>query len=235
MKSVSLKVYPRSLVRRRGVKKVRATGRVPAIIYGRQAQPQNLEIGQVEITRLISHSASENILVDLHVEGDARAQRLALVQQVQHHPLGGQVVHVDFHEVSETERVTITVPVETVGEAIGVRTNGGVLEHVLFKVKARALPKDLPEVITVDVSPLEIGQTIHLGEIPIPPGVEILGDKKIPVISVAAPVTEEQEAAAAAAAAEGPLEPEVIREKKEEGEEAAEEGKPAGKTAIKPA
>jgi hypothetical protein len=83
-------------------------------------------------------------------------------------------------------------------------------------------------VITVDVTPLEIGQTIHLGEIPVPPGVEILGDKKIPVISVAAPVTEEQEAAETAAMAEAPLEPEVLREKKEEGEEGEGDVKPAG-------
>lgn len=239
MKSVSLSVYPRTQVRRSGLKKVRANARIPAVIYGRRNAPQNLEVGRKEIEKVISHSASENVLVDLVVEGDARAKRLALVQEVQHYALTGEVLHVDFHEVAEDEKVTITVPVETVGEAAGVKTGGGVLEHVLFKVKVRALPKDLPEVLSVDVTPLEIGQTIHLGEIPVPPAVEILGDKKIPVISVAAPITEEQEAAEAAASAEGPVEPEVIKEKKEEGEEEAEGAKPgakgAAKTAAKPA
>ena len=88
---------------------------------------------------LIHHSVSENLLVDLDVKDDARPKRLALVQEIQHHPLTGKVLHVDFHEVAENEKVTVQVPVETVGEAEGVKTEGGVLEHVLFKVKVRGL------------------------------------------------------------------------------------------------
>src|SRR5204863_7844628 len=122
---------------------------IPAVIYGRQAKPQNLELSAKEMENLIHHSVSENLLVDLAVKDDARPKRLALVQEVQHHPLSGNVLHVDFHEVAENEKVTIMIPVVTVGEAIGVKTSGGVLEHVLFKIKARALPKDLPEHIIV--------------------------------------------------------------------------------------
>src|SRR3989441_2530758 len=222
MKSLALNAFPRSLARRAGAKKLRAEGRIPAVIYGRQAQPQNLEVNAKEMENLMHHSISENLLVDLEVKEDARPKRLALVQEVQHHPLSGQVLHVDFHEVAENEKVTVMVPVETVGEAVGAKTGGGVLEHVLFKIKARALPKDLPESLTVDVSHLNIGQAVHLGEITAPPGVEIIGDKQIPVISVAAPRTEEEEAAEAAeAAAAAPGEVEMIKEKKEEGEEAA--------------
>jgi large subunit ribosomal protein L25 len=228
MKSLSLRAFPRSAAKRSAVKKLRATGRVPAIIYGRQTEPQNLEVGLKEIQDLIHHSVSETILVDLAVEGDARSpQRLALVQEIQHHPLSGTVLHVDFHEVAENEKVTVTVPVETSGEAAGVKTSGGVLEHVLFKIKVRALPRELPEVITVDVTPLEIGQSIHLGEIPLPPGVEVVGDKKIPVISVAAPITEAQEAAALESSTTPLAEPEVLKEKKEEGAAEATAGAPA--------
>lgn len=234
MKSVSLNAFPRALTKRSGVKKLRGTGRVPAVIYGRQTQPQNLEIVVKDIENLIHHSASENILVDLAVQDDPHPKRLALVQEVQHHVLSGKVLHVDFHEVAEDEKVMITVPVEAIGEAIGVKTSGGVLEHVLFRVKVRALPKDLPEVLTVDVSHLEIGQAVHIGEIPAPAGVEILGDKNIPVIAVAAPITEAEEAAAAAATA-APTDVEVIREKKDEEGEGAEPtpGKP-GATPAKP-
>ena len=147
------------------------------------------------------------------------------------------MLHVDFHQVAENEKVTVTVPVETTGEAAGVKTGGGVLEHVLFKIKIRALPRELPEVITVDVTPLEIGQSIHLGEIPLPAGVEVVGDKKIPVISVAAPITEAQEAAALEAATTPLAEPEVLKEKKEEaaGEAAGTAAKPAEKGAEKAA
>ena len=110
------------------------------------------------------------------------------------------------------------VPVEAVGEAVGVKTGGGVLEHVLFKLKVRCFPKDLPEALNVDVSHLEIGKAVHIGDIKPPPGVEILGDKHISVLAVAAPITEAEEAAAAEAAATTPGEVEMIKEKKEEGE-----------------
>jgi large subunit ribosomal protein L25 len=232
MKSVPLNAFPRALARRAGAKKLRESGRIPAIIYGRQTQPQNLEINAKEMEDLIHHSISENLLVDLTIkDNEARPQRLALVQEVQHHPLSGKVLHVDFHEIAEDEKVTVSIPVETVGEAEGVKNQGGVLEHVLFKVKARGLAKDLPELITVDVSHLNIGQAVKLGEIKPPPGVELVGDKQLSVIAVAAPRTEEEEAAEAAEAATAvPGEVEMIKEKKEEGEEGAA---PAAKGAEK--
>jgi large subunit ribosomal protein L25 len=236
MKSVALNAFPRTLGRRGGSKKLRSAGRIPAVIYGRQAQPQNLELSSKEMGDLIHHSVSENVLVDLAVKDDARPKRLALVQEVQHHPLNGAVLHVDFHEIAENEKVTINIPVETTGEAEGVKTDGGVLEHVLFKIKARGLAKDIPEVITVDVSHLKIGEAIHLGDIKAPAGVELVGDKHISVISVAAPRTEEEEAAATAEAAAAPGEVEMIKEKKEEGEEGAPKAGEKGgdKAAAKP-
>jgi len=201
-------------VQRAEVKKLRASGRVPATIYGRQAAPQNLEVNSKEFADLLNHSASENLLVDLSVESDARAKRLALVQEIQHHPLNGKVLHVDFHEVAETEKVTVLVPVETTGESVGVKTGGGTLEHILFKLKVRSLPKDLPEQIVLDVSALEIGKSIHIGDIKAPEGVEILGDKHITVVAVSAPRAEEEVAATTAAPAAGDVE--MTKEKKDE-------------------
>lgn len=225
MKSVALKAYPRSQVRGGQVKQLRTTGRVPATIYGRQAKPQNLEVSSEEFAELLHHSVSENVLVDLTVDKDARAKRLALVQEIQHHPLDGKILHVDFHEVSENEKVTVQVPLETSGEAAGVKNGGGTLEHILFKLKVRCLPKDLPEQILVDVSALEIGKSLHLGDIKAPEGVEILGDKHISVIAVSAPRAEEETAATAAPAA-GDVE--MTKEKKEDGTE----GAPAAKGAA---
>lgn len=221
MKSVPLTAYPRTAIRRAGAKKLRESGRVPAVVYGRQAPPQNLEINTTELDNLIHNSVSENVLVDLSVPNDARPQRLALVQEVQHHPLSGKVLHVDLHEVAENERVTVMVPVEAIGEAAGVK-EGGILEHVLFKLRVRCLPKDLPATINVDVSHLMIGKAIHIGDIKAPEGCEILGDKHISVLAVAAPITEEQEAALTAAATETTAgDVEMIKEKKEDGEEGA--------------
>lgn len=214
MKSVSLNAFPRELSKRLGVKKVRASGRIPAVIYGRHNKPQNLEISVKDLERVIHTAHSEILLVDLAVE---KGKRLALVRDVQHHPLSGKFLHVDFQEVAENEKVTALVPVETIGEAEGVKTSGGVLEHVLFKLKVRATPKDLPEAIRIDVTKLQIGQSIHIGEIQPPNGVEIIGKKENPVVAVAAPVTEAQEVAATEAAAGTAAQPEMIKEKKEEG------------------
>src|SRR5882724_688353 len=224
MKSVALKAYPRAQVQRAEVTKLRRAGRVPATIYGRLAKPQNLEVNSKEFSDLLHDAASENLLVDLSVENDARSKRLALVQEIQHHPLDGKVLHVDFHEVAENEKVTVQVPVETTGEAVGVKA-GGVLEHVLFKLKVRCLPKDLPEQIMIDVTALEIGKSIHIADVKASEGVEILGDKHITVVAVAAPRAEEVVATDAAAPAAGDVE--MTKEKKEEGAEAGKAGEKA--------
>lgn len=203
MKSISLKVFPRSQYRRVGAKKVRHAGRIPAVIYGFNP-PENLEVPVVDLERVIHHSSStETVLVDLSIDG-AEKSRLVLVKDVQHHPISRSVLHVDFHEVKEDVMVTVTIPVESVGEAPGVKIGGGLLEHVLFEVKVKALPRNLPEVIKVDVSELQAGGVLHIGDIKAPEGVEILGDKQIPVLAVTEPklaAAEEETAGAGAAPA----------------------------------
>jgi large subunit ribosomal protein L25 len=232
MKSVPLKAYTRAGTRRAAAATLRRAGRIPAVIYGRQHQPQNLEVVARELSDLMHAAASENLLFDLAVEGDARAKRLALLQEVQHHPVGGHVLHVDFHEVAEDEKVTIMVPVETTGEAAGVKTGGGVLEHVMFRLRVRALPKDLPEVLTLDVTSLEVGKAIHIGDIQPPAGVEILGERAQSVVACAIPRAEVEETPAAETeAAAGDVE--MIKEKKEDGSEGGE-AKPVAKGAAKP-
>jgi large subunit ribosomal protein L25 len=219
MKSLKLKVAPRTQTRRKGSKALRSAGRIPANIYGKSIAPQNLEVDSEAFIELIHSAHSEIVLVDLEVSGDANA-RLALVQDVQHHPLTGEVLHVDFHEVKSDELITIRIPVEATGEAVGVKSGGGTLEHVLQKVRVTALPKDLPEQIVVDVSALAVGQAIQIGQIQAPAGVTILGDKHIRVFAVSAPVTEAEAAPAAAEGAEA-KQPEMIKEKKEEAAPAA--------------
>ncbi|MFM7214554.1 MAG: 50S ribosomal protein L25 [Verrucomicrobiota bacterium] len=217
MKSLALGASPRTQTRRKGARKIRNGGRIPAIIYGRHNPPQNLEIDAKQFEELVHKAHTEIVLVDLTVEGDAKPARLALVQDVQHHPLSGKVLHLDLHEVKADEKVSIEVPVEAVGVPDGVKNGGGTLEHVRFRIRVRCLPKDLPEQINVDVTHLKVGETLHIGEIVPPSGVELLGDKKIPVLAVAAPVTEAAaETTAAPAAGEAAKQPEMIKEKKEE-------------------
>jgi large subunit ribosomal protein L25 len=190
-------------------------------MYGRSEAPCNLEVNAKDLEDLIHHSASETILVDLKVQGDKSVNQLALVQEVQHHSLSGSLLHVDFHQVAADEKVTVTLPLESEGVAVGVKA-GGVLEHVVFKIKVRGMPKDLPDVVVVNVENLGVGETMTLGEVKLPDGVSVLGDPSLPVLAVAAPLTEVQEAAVTEAAEEAVTEPEMIKEKKEsegEGEE----------------
>ena len=187
MEAVALKAAPRTRMGRSEVKKLRADGGIPAVLYGKGIDPAAIEISGKDFDRLVQHSVSENVLVDLTVDGGSGAAQLALVQEVEHHPLTGDILHVDFHKVSADEEVTVSVPIETHGEAVGVKTSGGTLEHVLFRTKVKALPKNLPAVISIDVTDLEAGHILHLGEIPLPEGVEVLGAKDIPVVTITKP------------------------------------------------
>jgi large subunit ribosomal protein L25 len=205
MKPVSLISSSRTLSRRGGSKKLRAQGRIPAVIYGDKVETQSLEIPQKELERMIHHAVSETILVDLEIKDDPRAKRLALLKQVQQHPLSGKVLHVDLYEVAEDKPVIATVPVELKGESKGVKTSGGTLEHVLFNVKVQALPRNLPEVIELDVTELDLNQTYHISDIVIDEKVTMMSAADIPVVSVKpsrlSKTTDEDEAETGAAVA----------------------------------
>lgn len=200
-------------VGRSAVKKLKAQGIVPAVIYGGKSEPRHLQVSSRDISRLLSHASGENILVDLEIEGEGgRSNSMALIQEVQHHPLGGRILHVDFRAVSMDEKIQAEIPVEPEGTPDGVKNFGGILEQNIRTLEVECLPKDLPEVLVVDVSKLGIGDSIHVAQIALPEGVTALNDEALTVFLVAAPTVEEEPVAAAAA----PTSPEVIKEKKED-------------------
>src|SRR5213595_32723 len=216
-KQVKLKAQPRTDVGRSATRKLRACGLIPAIIYGCNNKPQPLQVGAREINAMMSHASGENVLVELEVAGED-SSRTALVQEVQHSPVGGEIRHVDFHAVSMDQMIQAEVPLEPTGIAVGVKTFGGLLEQSLRSLAIECLPGDLPDRITVDVSQLNIGDSIHVRDIQLPSGVTAKVPADLTAFSVMAPVVEEEPVAVEAeAAAAGP---EVITEKKEEGEAA---------------
>jgi large subunit ribosomal protein L25 len=224
-KQVKLSAQTRPHAGRIAVKKLTAAGSVPAVIYGGKEQPQSLQLSRREIQTLLNHAVGENILVDLEIsDAGTTTNRLALIQEVQHNPLGGAVLHVDFHAVSQNETLEANIPIEALGEAIGVRSFGGILSQNLRTLEIECLPKDLPDMITVDVSNLNIGDSIHVKHLILPAGVKALPDPELTVFLVAAPTVEEEKPAAEAA----PTSPEVIKEKKPEGAAAAGDDKKAG-------
>jgi len=210
---VKLKAHKRSLVGRNAIKRIKEKGLVPGIVYGSNQPPIALEVDNRVLSKVLAHASSEHILVELEiVDGDQSTSKLALIQEVQHHPLKRGLVHVDFHAVSTTEKITSSVPIETVGEALGVRTFGGLLEHSLRTLEVQCYPQDLPSVIRIDVTNLNIGESLHVRDIQLPPGVEAVTDEDLTAVSVVASrVGEETTETAEQAAA-----PEVITEKKAE-------------------
>jgi len=216
-KQVKLKAEPRMNVGRSAVRKLRARGLIPAVIYGGNNKPQPLQVTARDINAMMSQASGENVLVELEIAGEG-ASRTALVQEVQHSPVGGDIRHVDFHAISMDEMIQAEVPLEATGTAVGVKTFGGLLEQSLRAVTIECLPANLPDRITVDVSQLNIGDSIHVRDLQFPQGVTPKVQLDLTAFSVVAPIAEEEPVVAEAEAAAA--EPEVITEKKEEGEPA---------------
>jgi large subunit ribosomal protein L25 len=221
-KQVKLTAQRREATGRSAIRKLKARGIVPAIVYGGKDKPQPLQVSRRDISLMLSHASGENILVELEIAGE-KGSRMAMIQEIQHSPVGGDVLHVDFHAVSMDEKIEADVPLEAVGVANGVKNFGGLLEQSLRTLEVECLPRDLPDKITVDVSALNIGDSIHVRDIQLPAGVAAETQADLTAFSVVAPAVEEEPVAEVAEAAAGP---EVIKEKKEEGEAAA--AAPAG-------
>lgn len=210
-KQVKLNARPRSESGRNAVKQVRARGSVPAVIYGSSTQVANLEVSRREIEALLKHAVGENILVELEIEADGKkTSTLSLIQEVQRHTIRREVIHVDFHAVSMTEEIEAEIVIEPFGESDGVKNFGGLLEQNMRAITIKCLPQNLPEVIRVDVSPLKVGEAIHVRELVLPNGVTAVDDGDLVVVNVAEPTVAEEPKAVAAPAAG----PEVIKEKK---------------------
>ena len=210
---VKLKAQKRTVIGRNAIKNIKKEGLVPGVVYGSQAQPMALQVDGRELKNVLAHASSEHVLVELEImDGSQSTSRLALIQEVQHHPLKRDLLHVDFHAVSATEKITSEVPIEAFGDALGVRTFGGLLEYSLRSLDVECLPQDLPDIIRIDVTNLNIGESFHVRDIPLPSGVEALTDADLTVVSVVASRVGEE----VTPTAEAPTTPEVITEKKGE-------------------
>lgn len=180
------------------VKRMRKAGNIPAALYGRKVKPSSIQVHGKTFSKLLEGSASDNILVSLKIAGE---EQLALVQEVQHDYLRGGILHIDFHAVAADEEIHANVPVAIVGEAKGQK-QGGMVEAIHHEIEVRCLPKDLPESIQIDVTSLEVGKGIHVGEINFPAGVTPrLGADVVIVMCEEPKVEAEPEPAAAAPAA----------------------------------
>lgn len=167
-KKTSLKAAPRARTGSGRLNQMRREGWIPSVIYGKGTDNINLKVDAKTFTDLLAHSSSENILVNLEIEG--HGTRLAFLQSVQHDSLSGVTLHADFRSIDENTPITAHIPTHLNGESAGVKA-GGLIEQYVHAIEITCLPNDLPETIEVDISALQIGDSLHIGEITYPAGV----------------------------------------------------------------
>lgn len=224
MEDIFLDVEPREGVGKSKVKDLREKGFIPAVVYAAAKVSQAIKVPRREFLHLLHQYHLENTLINLRIKSDLKEKpRACLIKEIQYDPVVGEIIHLDFNEISLTKSIKVNVPVVAKGEPVGVKQEGGSLEHILWEIEVECLPTDIPKQIEVDVSLLKMGDSIHIKDISLPERVKVLNDPEAMVLSVAQPIKEE----VAAAPVEGEVlqEPEVIKEKKEvpaEGQEAEE-------------
>jgi large subunit ribosomal protein L25 len=217
----TLKAQKREDLGKGPARTLRREGRVPAVLYGRDLEAVHLSIDAHE-AELLFHSISvDNTIVDLAVDGEKKPFQ-TLVREIQTHPWKASLVHVDFLQIQEGVDVDLEIPVELQGVPVGVRLRGGVLEQIVHELEVRCIPSMIPESFVLDVTDLDVNESLHVSDIPLTEGVEILMSPEQTICAVAIPrVVEEAELEEPAVAAEG----EELEEGEErEGEEADESG-----------
>ena len=209
MASASLSAETRTDSGKGVARKLRAAGRVPGIVYGHGREPQSLSVVARDLDKLLSSIAVSSTVVELGLAG---ATTKTLIREIQRHPFKKMIMHIDFQELVAGEKVIVDLPLVFVGVPEGVRLSGALLEQILHTVEVRVDPASIPNHIDVDVSHLAMGHSLHIRDLNLPEGVEVLSDEDATICAVIAP----RAAVEAAAAEPGAAEPELIRKAKED-------------------
>jgi large subunit ribosomal protein L25 len=215
--NAELSASPRSTSGKGEARKLRASGRIPAVVYGHGEATRSVSVDAHELARTLTRVHWQNAVFQLNIEGETGEVR-ALMRDLQRHPHRDMILHIDFHQIHAGESVHVAVPLALRGTAPGVRA-GGVLQHTINDIEIRCSGDQIPENIEVDISGLEVGESIHVRDLALPEGVEVLVDADLSVCSIVPPTVtraadEPEEAEPAAAEAQ----PEVIRRGREDEE-----------------
>ncbi len=223
MEEIKLDVQIRNELGSDKIRGLKRDGFVPAIVYGGNKKPTAIKVDRRAYERIMRHHRGETVLFHINVlEGDKKLRDYSvIVKEEQHDPVTEQVLHIDFHRISLTEKIEVKVPIVAKGEPVGVKRDGGSLEHIMWELEVKCLPTQIPQNISVDISSLEVDQSIQVKDLVLPAGVVTKHDPEGIVFTV---VPKREEEPVTAEPVEGaPMEPEVIKEKKKE-----EEGKEGG-------
>ena len=223
MEIITLKAYTRNETGKQGNKRIRRTDHVPGVVHQKSHKNLNVKVLDRELLRALHTSAGENAVIKMIITDDKNPEieKNVILQEVQHDPVKDSIMHIDFREISLTEKITMHVRVEAHGEAVGVKRDGGILEHMLWEVSVECLPTNIPEKISVDVTKMEIGDVVHIKDLVTPQGTKIIGEPETVVLACEAQ-RDEKEPTEEEAAGEGAAEPEVLKQKSEDAEKADE-------------
>jgi len=195
MTEVALTVEARDAAGKGVARKLRATGRIPAVLYGVDTKTQSLSVDAKEIINLLRHSESGlNTLINLKIAGEKGAAKTVMVRDLQRDPVSGAALHADFYVIDLKQTIRVSVPVQLVGTPVGVRLNDGLLEHLIHEVEIDCLPNAIPEHLDVDVTELDIEQMLHVNDIVLPEGAVMHTDAEVAVAAVHAKRAVQEEA-----------------------------------------
>ena len=216
MEIFDLKTTQRNTFGKGSARALRRKGLIPAVLYGPKRDSVSLTISPLDLDKIYKDSGTERVILNLKIENGGTQKAIAVVKEVQSSPVTGQYLHIDFYEISLNEEIVVNVPVEVTGKSKGIE-RGGFLQLVRHELEISCLPTDMPDKIEVDVTSLDIGDSIHIGDVDLGDKVRILADTGLTVVTVVPPTVEEEE---------------VPEEELEEVEETpAEEAEAGGETA----
>jgi large subunit ribosomal protein L25 len=234
MKELVVDVKGRGDLGKNESRRLRSQGQIPAIVYGARKEPVPVVVDPKKILEIIRSESGVNTIFQLNL-AEKEARRHVMIKEYQVDPVKGNLIHADFVRIQMDEVIEVEVPVQVSGEAAGVKLDGGILEHVTRLVRVSCLPGDIPEHITIDVTPLKIGDALRVSDLPTSDRYRILTETDQTLVVVSPPAKEETVVTAAEAAPAAPAEPEVIKKGKvvEEGAAEGEEGEATKKKEAK--
>jgi large subunit ribosomal protein L25 len=227
-----LEAQPRTPGTKNDARRVRRQGKVPAVVYGAGKQAQPVSVDPRQVSRILHSETGYNTVFDLALDGE---RTKAMIVDWQYEPIKGSLLHIDVKRIAMDEKLRVNVPIELVGEAAGVKQQGGILEQILREVEVECLPGDIPNDIELSVSELVFGMVLRVADLPKNDKLEYLTDADQPVAHIIS-IKEEEVAAPEAVAGEAaaaPAEPEVIKKGKQETEEEGAEAPAAEKSEKK--
>jgi large subunit ribosomal protein L25 len=213
VETIELQVNPRETRTKGAVKQLRRAGKIPAIFYGPKSRPVALQIESRDFVQRVANLEGSH-LIRMKSEKAELADKVALVKDIQFHPVSGTVLHVDLYEVDLAQRIRVKVPLHFEGKAAGV-VRGGILQPVVREIEVESLPMEIPEYLSVDVTALDIGDSLHVSDLKAPPGVEIVYETDYSVVTVVPPTVEKAPAVEAAPPVEGAVPEGAPAEEKE--------------------